>query len=209
MTIAVELVRHVQSLGARLWVEEEQLQLDAPSDFPDDLIDLLRQHKADILEILPGITGDSVSEQHRRPLADGGQVAKSESGQLPLQALINGVAQWAGDDPKQWGMVVKKLSRRWEPATWYVNTSRDVLVAWASVNERRSEANVALTRMKGIRQPSKRESAARAAHRADVSFYGRLSEGFRTRAAAALQQDNEAHLLLTKMGTKVEGHSSS
>lgn len=52
MTLAMELVRRSMSLGAKLWAEGDYLELDAPSDFPDDLIGLLRIHKVQVLAVL-------------------------------------------------------------------------------------------------------------------------------------------------------------
>jgi hypothetical protein len=52
MTTAAELVQLVQALGARLWAEEERLELDAPDDFPSSLVQLLRQYKAEVLNYL-------------------------------------------------------------------------------------------------------------------------------------------------------------
>ena len=52
MTNAAELIHRCQSLGASVWVEDKGLQLDAPTDFPDELIGLLRENKAAVLEHL-------------------------------------------------------------------------------------------------------------------------------------------------------------
>ena len=37
-------------MGARLWVQGDGLELDAPADFPEELVELLRMHKPEILE---------------------------------------------------------------------------------------------------------------------------------------------------------------
>ena len=52
MTNATELVQLTRALGARLWVEGGRLELDAPADFPSGLIQLLRQHKGEVLAYL-------------------------------------------------------------------------------------------------------------------------------------------------------------
>lgn len=43
------LILKVERLGAKLWVEGERLELDLPDEFPDDLVELLRQHKNEVL----------------------------------------------------------------------------------------------------------------------------------------------------------------
>jgi hypothetical protein len=66
MTTVDQLLRRANSLGARLWAEGERLELDAPADFPDELIELLREHKTAVLMVLTGNTctpvGTSLSE---------------------------------------------------------------------------------------------------------------------------------------------------
>jgi hypothetical protein len=51
---ALELINQAQSLGARIWRDGEHLELDAPADFPEELVELLRCHKAAVLQALAG-----------------------------------------------------------------------------------------------------------------------------------------------------------
>lgn len=52
MTTALELVRKARALGATLSTDGDRLELDVPVDFPDDLVEELRAHKASILSFL-------------------------------------------------------------------------------------------------------------------------------------------------------------
>ena len=52
MTSAMELVRLAMAFEARLWVANERLELDVPEDFPDGLVQLLRENKAEVLGYL-------------------------------------------------------------------------------------------------------------------------------------------------------------
>jgi hypothetical protein len=51
---ALELISQAQSLGTRIWRDGEHLELDAPADFPEELVELLRSHKAAVLQSLAG-----------------------------------------------------------------------------------------------------------------------------------------------------------
>ena len=63
MTTALEIVHRVRLLGADLLVDGDRLQLDAPSDFPEELIDQIREHKADVLKLV-------VNQAHEENLQD-------------------------------------------------------------------------------------------------------------------------------------------
>jgi hypothetical protein len=52
MTSAVELVRLAIAFEARLWIDDDRLELDVPADFPAGLVLLLREHKAEVLGYL-------------------------------------------------------------------------------------------------------------------------------------------------------------
>ena len=52
MTTAVDLLVRVYSSGGSICADGDVLRLDVPGDFPDSLIEQLRQHKPDILELL-------------------------------------------------------------------------------------------------------------------------------------------------------------
>lgn len=62
MTTAIEVLQRTYALGARLLADGEKLELDAPADFPEELIELLRKHKTYILEYVGRIP--------RRPAGD-------------------------------------------------------------------------------------------------------------------------------------------
>ena len=47
-----DLLREVQSHGGTIWAEGEQLELEIPDDFPDALIDTLKEHKTELLKML-------------------------------------------------------------------------------------------------------------------------------------------------------------
>jgi len=52
MTTGVDLIRRVQSLGASITIQSGNLVLDAPADFPNEVIALLREHKSNVLQTL-------------------------------------------------------------------------------------------------------------------------------------------------------------
>ena len=44
-----ELLRDVQDHGAVVWADGERLELEIPEDFPDNLINAVKEHKTKIL----------------------------------------------------------------------------------------------------------------------------------------------------------------
>jgi hypothetical protein len=52
MTSAIELVRLAIAFEGRIWIDNDRLELDVPDDFPAGLIQLLREHKIEVLEYL-------------------------------------------------------------------------------------------------------------------------------------------------------------
>ena len=46
------LLREVQSHGGTIWTEGSQLELRIPDNFPEALIEALREHKAELLAVL-------------------------------------------------------------------------------------------------------------------------------------------------------------
>jgi hypothetical protein len=61
---AVPVIEAVRRAGGRILVRGEHLRLSAPEPLPDTLIAEVRQHKAQILDLL-GTTAPSLSEQQR------------------------------------------------------------------------------------------------------------------------------------------------
>ena len=51
MTTAIEALHEAQVRGVRLWVDEGSIHY-APKDAPQDVLDLLRQHKPELLQLL-------------------------------------------------------------------------------------------------------------------------------------------------------------
>ena len=52
MNHGAELVELVESLEARVWVDGDRLELNTPTDFPDNLIEDLRRHKQAVITSL-------------------------------------------------------------------------------------------------------------------------------------------------------------
>ena len=52
MTVAHDLLRHVEAVGGLAEARGGKLRLTAPRPLPDELIDELRQHKAEVLAVL-------------------------------------------------------------------------------------------------------------------------------------------------------------
>jgi len=84
-----ELIKRVQNLGARLWFDGNRLELDIPTDFPNTLLEQLRENKGDVLNYLREVTTDgaivtsgtaktSVVDQLERMLALGAQMKRGE-----------------------------------------------------------------------------------------------------------------------------------
>ena len=48
MSKVAELLQRVEDAGGRLTLDGDQLVLDAPEDFPDDIVEFLRQHKEEL-----------------------------------------------------------------------------------------------------------------------------------------------------------------
>ena len=70
MNAAMELVRLTAAFNARLWMENDRLELDVPADFPTGLVQLLREHKAEVLDYL---------SQHPQPSGQRWRIKFSES----------------------------------------------------------------------------------------------------------------------------------
>ena len=78
MMTAAELIQRAQALGASLWTEGKQLQMDAPVDFPDDLIELLRKHKPAVMEALAGDVQTPPADSLATLLAWASQLAEQD-----------------------------------------------------------------------------------------------------------------------------------
>ncbi len=78
MTTADQLLRRANSLGARIWADGERLELDAPADFPDELIGLLRDHKSAVLRALTGNTSSPVGKSPSKLLAWASELAEKD-----------------------------------------------------------------------------------------------------------------------------------
>ena len=52
MSTPAKLIEQAQAFGARLWVEDNRLEIDIPLVFPDTLIALLRENKTGLLTYL-------------------------------------------------------------------------------------------------------------------------------------------------------------
>lgn len=142
------------------------LQVDAPADFPDDLIELLRKNKPEVLARLnPGAkTGFRLDE----------------------------VMAWAGDDHRRWERLLESLKRGWDLSQG-IDSPRDVLVRWAMCHHRVAEARDQLRKLPGLKRPlTRREHDTQGGRQADISFYTRLVAALQARAPVALGQDVEA-----------------
>jgi hypothetical protein len=47
-----DLLRGVQTYGGAIWADGDRLELEVPDDFPDTLIEALKQRKAEVLALL-------------------------------------------------------------------------------------------------------------------------------------------------------------
>jgi hypothetical protein len=64
MSIAVELLSHVEDAGGVAEVRGERLHLSAPEPLPDNLMESLREHKSDVMGIV-ALLGMSLAEFER------------------------------------------------------------------------------------------------------------------------------------------------
>lgn len=72
MTTAVDLLRCVYSSGGKVRVDGDILRLDVPEDFPDPLIEQLRQHKLEILELLREKERQQIQETYQQAYSGNG-----------------------------------------------------------------------------------------------------------------------------------------
>ena len=75
---APDLICESEKRGARLWAEKDRLELDAPADFPDEMIELLRQHKAEVLAYLRNELNMSGGIEVTRLLAWAAEMAEQD-----------------------------------------------------------------------------------------------------------------------------------
>jgi len=122
-----------------------------------------------------------------------------EPAQRETEALLASVMKWAGQDPKRWDSVLKSLKRTWSPEGCIPDTPRDLLVAWASASYQLAKARGELERLQSQKSLTKMARAAKGGREADVSFYGRLAQGLKSRAALALEADPEAADLIARL----------
>ena len=57
MTTAPDVVQQARSLDARLFLLGDKLELDVPDDFPEEVVDLLRVHKSQVVDYLRNEAG--------------------------------------------------------------------------------------------------------------------------------------------------------
>jgi hypothetical protein len=76
--MAHELVRQVQGHGAAIWANGDKLELELPDNFPDVLMDALRQHKTAVLDYLSHQNLGSVPEGKSFLLAWAADLAQRE-----------------------------------------------------------------------------------------------------------------------------------
>ena len=90
---AAKAMRLAAASGIRIGVEGSHLILDADLEPPVDVVDAIRTHKAEIIELL-GVSGDEWTPWSRAPTAAGGDAAAT----APTE-LVQGVARLIGMDP--------------------------------------------------------------------------------------------------------------
>ncbi len=73
MTVAHDLLRQVEAVGGLAEARGGKLRLTAPRPLPDELIDELRQHKAEVLAVLRPAGADA----HTIALAEWGDAAEA------------------------------------------------------------------------------------------------------------------------------------
>ena len=146
---------------------------------------------------------DSATAPHREGIVSpgplGAQSQVTDPSLLWAQRLVEAVRAWAGEDRKRWGKVLSQLKVTWEPAGWVPDSPRDLLVAWASSNDRLIEAQVALGRLERKGRLTSRQRDTKAARKVDIGFCSRLAEGLRARAIRALKGDLEAAGFLVRL----------
>ena len=85
MTIT-ELVDHVQSHGAMIEVVGGKLAVDMPDNFPESLLDLLRQHKKEVMDHFRGRSAGTRYNQ----IFSGGGPGNSELAEIQTRVLREG-----------------------------------------------------------------------------------------------------------------------
>ena len=129
-----------------------------------------------------------------------GSPAETRDQHAPIHEppIVMNLVEWARDDPKQWSKVLKKLKQSWNPS-WLGDSPRDVLVAWASINERLHQAREKLDRLKLRSRLTSSERRTKGGLQADYSFLKRSALTFQTKAGIALQHDHGAATIFMKL----------
>ena len=112
---------------------------------------------------------------------------------------------WAGSDPIRWKRLHAALLRIYAPA-WDRMDDRDILVAWAAACLALTQARRELRHFEGLGRPlTGREATAKAARKADVSFWGRLADRLAVQLPVALTEDTEAARMLNTLVSGKQG----
>lgn len=173
---AEQLIHEVETKGARLVANGALLELDVPTTFPEDLVQKLRQHKAEVLAALA-----------LRHEPHGSNPALPQASQL-LDRLL----AWAGGSAARWVSMRDTLLRTYSPS-WERVDARDILVAWLGARVAVAQAQHELERLEQIRRPLTRgEQASKGGRKADISYYGRVAKHLEQRVPMALLADPAA-----------------
>jgi hypothetical protein len=152
------LLNQSRSLGARLRVDGDDITVDMPNNFPDDLLAQMKQRKQEILAYFNGQRAGFVA---------------AGAADLEIERLVCEVAEVAGDSLERWRTIRKTFRRNYRP-TMYRIDGQDILVAWAGANLYLTTANRDLQRIGFARRNTTlRQRAARDGKLAEIRFWSR------------------------------------
>ncbi len=156
MTTADQLLRRANSLGARLWADGERLELDAPADFPDELIGLLRDHKSAVLRVLTGNTSSQVGKNPSKLLAWASELAEKDLTLSSPVTYIEAPLRTVNTERVPWyaAHYLKTIA-----AAWFYQQYPDLFWGqWTPErwHEREEEALGALAALRGVLEESQR-----------------------------------------------------
>jgi hypothetical protein len=100
---AILALRSARAVGVRVWIDGDHLELEAPAPPPQAVLDLLSQHKADILWLLRPANDGSSAEDWRVFFDERSAIAEFEGGLLRAEAEALAfdccVAEWINRNP--------------------------------------------------------------------------------------------------------------